>query len=107
MATSDGTVPVRERSDVVHSILTSDERRVAVRALAASGTAMSVSSLADRIGDSEDEQAVRVRLHHQHLPKMHDAGVVEYDREGAQVRLTPMGERVDAVARRTAEILED
>ena len=101
------TTTVGTRIETVHSILASGERRTVVRALAASGTPMSISTLADRIAENGEELPVQVRLYHQHLPKMCAAGVVEYDRDVGEVSLTPMGQRVDALARWTAELLND
>lgn len=89
---------------VAYSVLADRERRAIVRTLGKSDTSMTVSTLADRIGDPRDERPVRVRLYHQHLPKMGDAGVVEYDREDERVSLTPMGHRVHEVLVRTVEL---
>lgn len=55
-------------------------------------TARLVTRVADensRIGRSDDEvrRRVRIRLHHNHLPKLADAGAVEYDDES--VAATP------------------
>lgn len=98
------TVP-RDRIDAVHSILADGERRSIIRTLSAAGTPMSVSTLVDRVAEDRDETPVRVRLYHQHLPKMDDAEIVEYDRDAGRVVLTSTGRRADAVATRTTELL--
>lgn len=111
MTTHDGGVTGGQRADVVHSILANDERRTVVRTLATRDAPMDISTLVDRVAGHraghDDSRSIRIRLYHQHLPKMCDAGVVEYDREVDEVTLTPMGWRVDAVAKRTAELFED
>jgi DNA-binding transcriptional ArsR family regulator len=40
----------------------------------------------DSAGESTDHERVAVRLHHHHLPKLADVGVVEYDARSETVR---------------------
>ena len=80
--------------------------------LAANGPTRTITELVDGITERWDEyrepdvNTLRVGLHHQHLPKMADAGVVNYDAENGDVTLTATGEQAEAVRRRTAELLD-
>jgi len=74
--------------------LLSDARRRGVLYAAERGEQTTVEELADQIaswlddaeGDSRSS-SVRLSLIHTHLPKLADAGVVEYDRERGTVEL--------------------
>lgn len=44
-----------------------------------------------------DHQRVRVRLHHEHLPRLDDEGFVRYDREAGEVELAALPETLDTV----------
>ncbi|MFB6140742.1 MAG: hypothetical protein ABEJ26_09950 [Halosimplex sp.] len=66
---------------------------------------MGLTALVERVRglerDGADRGAVAVTLHHVHLPKMAEEGVVEYADRGdrdRQVELTEFGETVSAVA---------
>ena len=70
----------------------------------------SVEELAERIaawqsgeGDDTDPQSVEVSLLHAHLPKLADAGAVEYDRERGAVELADGGDDLDPLLRCTSE----
>ena len=76
----------------VHEALANGERRRIISILQDAGEPLSLADiaieLAEREGlDSEElwERAHRLRidLHHCHIPKLEDAGVVKYDRERA------------------------
>ena len=49
------------------------------------------------IVDPEDRKRVRIRLYHDHLPRLADEGFVRYDRERAEVELEPVPETLDTV----------
>jgi DNA-binding transcriptional ArsR family regulator len=74
--------------------LLSDARRRGVLYAAERGEQTTVEELADQIAswldDAEGDScgsSVRLSLIHTHLPKLADAGVVEYDRERGTVEL--------------------
>ncbi|WP_134672055.1 DUF7344 domain-containing protein [Halorussus marinus] len=81
-----------ERADDVSAAfeLLSSARRRGVLYAADRGTETSVEALAERIatwlGDP-DASTVALSLRHTHLPKLADAGVVEYDSERGTVEL--------------------
>ncbi|UPV73240.1 hypothetical protein M0R89_11865 [Halorussus limi] len=71
----------------------------------------SVSELARRIAawqtadgdESPDPATVETSLAHAHLPKLVDAGVVEYDREAGTVELAETTDGLDPFLERTSE----
>ncbi|UPV99270.1 hypothetical protein M0R88_12130 [Halorussus gelatinilyticus] len=71
----------------------------------------SVSELARRIAawqstdgdDAPDRDTVETSLVHAHLPKLDDAGVVEYDREEGTVEFTETTSDLDPLLERTRE----
>jgi len=82
-----------ERADDVSAAfdLLSNSRRRGVLYAVERGEETTVEELADRIsswlGDAHDASSVRLSLVHTHLPRLADAGVVEYDRERGTVEL--------------------
>jgi hypothetical protein len=80
-----------------HRLLSSDLRRLALEHLDPESAPMELRTLAGvvapRAGDVDGERAVEraaIVLHHCHLPKMADLGVVDYDSDS---------NRIDAVRR--------
>lgn len=73
------------------SLLSSTRRRGVLYAVDR-GDETAVEELADTIaswqGSDAEASSVRVSLVHTHLPKLADAGVVEYDRDRGTVELT-------------------
>lgn len=72
------------------SLLADRQRREVLAYLSETddGTA-EVDALVDHLaGEGLDRHEVVTALHHVHLPKMADAGVVEYDRRSGTVRYT-------------------
>lgn len=65
-----------------------------------------LDDLAVELGGQHDGslERTRVSLHHVHLPKLADAGVVEYSREHGNVELTPVGEQLTALLERFATV---
>lgn len=80
--------------DQAFSVLAAPERRIIVGFLQKTDHgAVSVEGLAEvcnsegiENGDSTTTDYLVTTLRHQHLPKLADAGIVEFDRESGQVR---------------------
>lgn len=71
-----------------------DRRRAALDALAAAGDELSVETLAARVAADEggdpterDVEAIATVLHHRHLPRLGDLGLVDYDPRERRVAL--------------------
>lgn len=85
-------------TDAVIDALSHRHRRTVLRTVAGNGQgATSVATLtdavadvaaSDRRSDGEHRQRIRIALHHRHLPKMDDAGLVRYDAEAGRVQPT-------------------
>lgn len=86
-------------------ILKNRRRREVLRYLAQSGQATTLDALARHIAAKEngiDERAlsssqrkrVYIGLYQAHLPKMDDAGVIEFDKHRGRVELRPEAERL-------------
>ncbi|WP_415379085.1 hypothetical protein [Halosimplex sp. TS25] len=90
--------------DALFAILADSSRRRLLDALGTlePGSRTTLSALSDRFaaddGPAGDEQRrdAAVALHHIHLPKLADAGLIEYDAEAKVVEVTGRsGERPD------------
>ncbi|MFB6130579.1 MAG: hypothetical protein ABEJ28_07140 [Salinigranum sp.] len=86
--------------DELLDVLANERRRVILAVLAEEPMPVDIASLARAVTrretDATDEQLptdvlerVQVSLHHVHLPKMDDRGVLVYDREGVVTEKTP------------------
>jgi DNA-binding transcriptional ArsR family regulator len=91
----------RERlisSDKILSAVANDHRRAILRSLidASDGT-LGYDTLVDHIADrveaentdgvsDEHRQRVRIALHHTHLPKLAEAGIIDYEAEAGQIQ---------------------
>lgn len=84
---ANGTVELPDGS--WHALMQNVRRRTALRALADRDAPLSLSELADDVVDrreeADDSAAVRTALHHVHLPKLAEVGIVEYDPEANRV----------------------
>lgn len=87
-----GTVGLPESDR--HRLLSNDCRRVALDILATRTTPVELTDLARAIAtrqvdaeepDREDVNRFAITLHHRHLPKMADLGVIEYDFESKRI----------------------
>ena len=58
---------------------------------------------ATRHDDTADSDAVRIELHHSHLPKLAAAGWIEYDSEDRTIRYESQVETVRSALRTTAD----
>lgn len=94
-----------DRTNAVFSLLARPRRRALLGVLASreqpQGVADLASELADReVGTSvdgvpmEDLDRISVSLHHVHLPKLADTGLVTYDQGRKVAALTSRGERL-------------
>lgn len=73
----------RISADDAFGVLQSRRRRLVVRELYGRSPPFSLWTLADRIRELEDgdDDAVRTSLHHAHLPRLDEAGAIDYDPE--------------------------
>lgn len=83
-------LPASER----YRLLAADRRRLALDILAGQTTPVELEELAAGIAAREDEstsvdeetlERVAITLHHTHLPKLAEAGVLDYDPESHQI----------------------
>lgn len=90
MCTTHGTV---DAIDGVFDALSHPDRQRILRGLRM-GSATSVAALVSELVGAEiggrrpDRTRIEVALHHRHLPKMADAGVIDYDPESGTVETT-------------------
>ena len=69
----------------------------------ADGIRSSEISGGTRHDDTADSDAVRIELHHSHLPKLAAAGWIEYDSEDRTIRYESQVETVRSALRATAD----
>jgi len=94
MASSDKLV-----LDAVFECLSEQRRREVIAELRVRGSA-SLRELVDAVAHTGDRpERVELELHHRHLPKLADAGLVEYDPQDRVVEPTDRTAAVDAAAR--------
>jgi hypothetical protein len=86
-------------TDTLFSILSRERRRYALYCLQRYRNPMTLADLADEVArleydeesvaeiSGEDIKSIYLNLYHSHIPKMADAGVVEYDQTDDMVRL--------------------
>lgn len=82
--------------DAVLSAVANDHRRAVLRSLnQTDGKVMEFGALVDQVTehvrdgeppDDEHRQRVRIELHHIHLPKLEDCGMIVHDTETMQIR---------------------
>ena len=71
-----GRLPV----DDLLALFAAADRRAVVRRLASAERRTDLGSLAEALSTAgTDRDHLRIRLHHQHLPRLDDAGLVAYD----------------------------
>ncbi|UIO99691.1 hypothetical protein Hbl1158_14375 [Halobaculum sp. CBA1158] len=94
-------------ADAVLRLLSDHQRRGVLRRLADADEPVSVESLtAALVTESTTADAVRIRLLHSHLPKLHDAGVIDYDADERTVRRGPEFEPVASLLQALSSHLE-
>lgn len=73
-----------------HSLLAVDRRRIAIGILEGTSRTVELEELAAEIAEYEFEEEspsdstterVAITLHHCHLPRLHDAGLIHYDHD--------------------------
>lgn len=100
----DGKDEIEQRDDVDHrslvfDLLADEHRRHAVAYLATCEESVTISELAAEIATrssnrprtaipTQQTRSIMIDLHHKHVPKLAEAGVVEYDRECGLVELS-------------------
>jgi len=83
-------------TDAALRLLSDRQRRGVLHRLSDADSPVSVESLTASLATPTTEAGgVRLRLLHNHLPKLHDSNVIDYDRDGQTVR---RGRDFDAVA---------
>ncbi|QCJ46666.1 MULTISPECIES: DUF7344 domain-containing protein [Haloprofundus] len=94
------TVPEYE----IHTVLSNQRRRVALEHLGSGPGRTTVRELSEVVATAETgesppprnvRESVYISLHQTHLPKLHDLGVVDYDRERKEIRLLEGARDVD------------
>lgn len=69
----------RPAPSVIFSTLASARRRVVLRELIKNGPSLTVTALSENISDEHpdtDSRRIFAQLHHSHLPKLEDSGMV-------------------------------
>ncbi|PSP87176.1 hypothetical protein BRC87_12180 [Halobacteriales archaeon QS_4_66_20] len=83
--------------------LPNHDNPVQLPALADSIRSSEIPGAATRHDDTADSDAVRIELHHIHLPKLAAAGWIEYDFENKTVRYESRIEAIRSALRTTAD----
>lgn len=94
--------------DAVFDLLTNQRRRNVLACLADHTQAIALADLAEDVAVREfqgpitevlkgEVQEIRILLHHHHLPKLVEAGAVDYDQDRALVRLLESADLVERV----------
>ena len=102
--------------DALFDLLSAFRRRTAYRTLLAHGD-LSLPDLADEVViaecdrtlpeiDPDDVLQVYLSLYHTHVPKLAEAGLVEYDQDGDFVALTDDGRALESVVEDLCEAVE-
>lgn len=93
----DQSVPVDHQASRVFDVLSDEWRRMALSYLVEQDSSVNVDALVDQLVTETDTASrevdwpqLELMLHHAHLPKMADAGLIEYDRAAAVVEKTEM-----------------
>jgi DNA-binding transcriptional ArsR family regulator len=100
--------------DLVFDILSNTRRRMVLYYLREYGAPASVQEIAERIAALENEippeelsrqqqKRVYVSLYQTHLPKLHEAGIIEYDDAEGMVSLTDRALEIDTYLTPTSE----
>lgn len=82
--------------DRLYRLLADGERRTLLAVLLERDEPLPLTDLRTRLADDGDERKVGIRLVHAHLPKLDEAGLVEYDREAERAAATAVAAEVAA-----------
>ncbi|MFC7081117.1 DUF7344 domain-containing protein [Halorussus caseinilyticus] len=99
-STTQGTAVTDLSPTDIFGLLADDRRWYALRSLSRRVGSASVDELADELALregarlSERRDRIRTSLHHHHLPRLCDAGVVRYDAERGTVELLDARDRL-------------
>ncbi|ESP90197.1 DUF7344 domain-containing protein [Candidatus Halobonum tyrrellensis] len=97
-------------TDALVALLADRRRRTVVRHLAERPAESSLETLVETLSpanaDPADERELRTALHHNHLPRLDEAGLVEYDAATHAVRYRP-DDRAESLLRFLAEAFDD
>ena len=78
MLSEETTLSVEER----YTLLADPHRQRVIECLDRSSDELGIETLADRIADrTDDRDRILLSLHHNHLPRLDDHGIIEYDHE--------------------------
>ncbi|WP_227378588.1 DUF7344 domain-containing protein [Haladaptatus halobius] len=93
--------------DTVFSVLSNEHRQVVLTSLLRENGPVSVEALIDHIvrevcpvDESRPDKlrtSMAVRLHHVHLPLLHDAGMIDYDPERKMAEVTDAGQMIKPI----------
>ncbi|WP_313696231.1 DUF7344 domain-containing protein [Halorarum halobium] len=103
--------------DDLHRLLDTAQRRHLLEVLDEVDRALPVSTLVEHVAkrlhetpirelSTEQLHSVRIRIHHNHLPKLADAAVVEHDPADDSVRTGPVFDRAVSVLRTVRGVTE-
>lgn len=102
-----GRFPTTPSADVAFDLLKDARRRHALSHLLETDGPVELVALAEHVAacvggssdrvSAENVDATCTLLCHSHLPRMEDAGVIEYDPDESTVALTPRAEAFEAV----------
>jgi hypothetical protein len=84
----DGSVALTPSIETVFEILHDDRRREICRYLVTDAPGVvTIDEITDELADDEQERRrLALNCHHRHLPKLDDAGLIEYDPRSNTVR---------------------
>lgn len=112
--TTDDRATAELSLDVVFNVLRNRRRRLVMEAIEERDGATTLSDLAEHIGgiendkppkalNSQERKRVYVGLYQCHLPKMDDAGAVEFDKNRGTVKRGPMADTYHTYLERPAD----
>ena len=84
-------------SERIYKILSHPTRRVLLHVLRGIETPTTIETVANEVAQTEKTRQLEVALHHSHLPKMADAGVIDYDPETGTIRTNDTIDKVYSV----------